>query len=191
MAVNYETHGKRFLDMALASVGLLVAVPIGLAVAGAIAVESGRPVLFIQERVGAGGAPFRLLKFRSMAVGAPNVESAEAGHLQVTKVGRIIRRLNLDELPQLLNVLKGDMSLVGPRPALPSQEDLLSARGSGGAERLKPGLTGLAQVHSYDGMTPEAKAAFDNRYAADVTLVGDLRVFARTVTYLFSPPPVY
>lgn len=191
MALTYRSHGKRVMDTALAGVGLVVAGPLCLGVAGAIAMETGRPVLFVQDRVGENGSIFRLYKFRSMAVGTPDVPSSDVGVLTVTKVGKVIRRLNLDELPQLVNIVRGAMSLVGPRPALPSQDDLLDSRRLGGADRVRPGLTGLAQVNSYDGMSVEHKAAFDNQYASEVTFVGDLRILAQTVGYLFNRPPVY
>jgi len=191
MALTYRRHGKRVMDVVLATAGLIVSAPLALAVAGAVALESGLPVLFVQDRVGQGGRVFRLMKFRSMALGTPDVPSSEVGVLEVTRVGAVIRRLNLDELPQLLNVLRGDMSLVGPRPALPSQKDLIALRRKGGAEEVKPGLTGLAQVNSFDGMSAETKARYDNEYAASVSLVGDLRIFPQTLRYLMSPPPVY
>ncbi|MDI9628064.1 MAG: sugar transferase [Acidobacteriota bacterium] len=191
MALTYRRHGKRVMDVVLATAGLIASAPLALAVAGAVALESGPPVLFVQDRVGQGGRVFRLMKFRSMALGTPDVPSSEVGVLEVTRVGTVIRRFNLDELPQLLNVLKGDMSLVGPRPALPSQEDLIALRRKGGAEEVKPGLTGLAQVNSFDGMSAETKARYDNEYAGSVSLVGDLRIFPQTLRYLMSPPPVY
>ena len=189
--MTYEKHGKRAMDITLSGLGLLVSAPVILALAGAVVIDSGRPILFVQKRIGQKGKVFRLLKFRSMAVDTPNVQSSEIGVSDVTRVGRVIRRLNLDELPQLINVVRGEMSLVGPRPALPCQEDLLELRRGGGAKRLKPGLTGLAQVNSYDGMSASAKAEYDNQYAKDVSLLKDLKIFRKTVTYLLSPPPVY
>ena len=191
MGMTYHQHGKRAMDIAITSAGLILAAPLCLVVAGAIGLETGRPILFIQSRVGQSGRIFKLMKFRSMAVGTPDLPSSEVGALTVTRVGRVIRRLNLDELPQLLNVLKGEMSLVGPRPALPLQEDLVQLRRVGGAEQVKPGLTGLAQVNSYDGMGVEEKAAYDNRYANEFTLRGDLLIFVQTLHYLLSPPPGY
>lgn len=191
LGLTYRKHGKRFVDVILGGAGLVASAPIALAVAGAVALESGRPVLFVQDRVGQGGRSFPLMKFRSMAVGTPDVPSSETGALTVTRVGKVIRRLNLDELPQFLNVVKGEMSFIGPRPALPSQKDLLELRRQGGADQVKPGLTGLAQVNSYDGMSVEAKASYDNEYANDLSFARDLRIFLLTFRYLMSPPPVY
>jgi O-antigen biosynthesis protein WbqP len=97
----------------------------------------------------------------------------------------------VDELPQLINILRGEMSLVGPRPPLPSQASLLALRAANGACAFRPGLTGLAQINSYDGMSETEKAAWDGRYAAGVCLSGDLAIVARTVGYLFRRPPTY
>jgi O-antigen biosynthesis protein WbqP len=179
----YRAHVKRWIDVVLALAGLLVAGPVMLIVAAAIRLEDGGPALFRQTRVGKDGAPFTLFKFRSMPVATPNVPSTQASQLTVTRVGRFIRRTNLDELPQLINVLRGDMSIVGPRPALAVQEDLLAERRRNGAAACRPGLTGLAQINSYDGMPVDEKALWDGRYAGQVTL--------RTFGYLSRRPPVY
>ena len=114
-----------------------------------------------------------------------------ADSLELTRIGRFIRRTNFDELPQLLNILKGDMSVVGPRPAIKSQSELIALRQANGALACRPGLTGLAQVSSYDGMTDVQKAVFDGEYARSVSLAVDLRIIVRTVTYLLKPPPRY
>ena len=103
----------------------------------------------------------------------------------------MIRRTNLDELPQLFNILKGDMSIVGPRPPIPSQQELTELRKANGAIACRPGLTGLAQVSSFDGMTVPQKAAFDGEYAKRISFVGDITIILRTFVYLLKPPPVY
>jgi len=162
-----------------------------LLVALAIWLEDNGPPLFTQVRVGRSGGNYRLFKLRSMSVNSGDLPSTQAHGLRTTKVGRIIRRTNIDELPQLFNILRGDMSVVGPRPALPSQVDLLEMRRQNGAYDCKPGLTGLAQVNSYDGMPEREKADWDGQYAADVSFFGDCRIILRTVFYLFRRPPVY
>lgn len=187
----YRGLGKRALDALLAGVALLILAPVMILVAGLIRLDDGGPALFRQERVGRGGSRFTLLKFRSMPVATADVPSAAAGGLRVTRVGRFLRRTNLDELPQLLNILAGEMSIVGPRPALPSQVALLATRAANGADRLRPGLTGLAQVSSYDQMPEAEKAAFDGQYASQISLLGDLGIILRTFHYLLSPPPTY
>ena len=187
----YARWGKRALDTALSAAALVAAAPVLALVAAVIRVVDGAPVVFRQRRAGRGGEPFTLFKFRSMAVGTRDLPSSQAGALAVTPIGRVIRRTNLDELPQLVNILRGDMSIVGPRPALPSQHDLLALRRANGAAAIRPGLTGLAQVNAYDGMTVEAKAGFDGDYARRLCLSLDLAIIARTIGYLARRPPVY
>jgi len=187
----YRRFGKRAVDVVGASAALVLLAPLLAATAVLIKLEDRGPVLFRQTRVGRGGDPFPFLKFRSMAIGTPNLASADARGLRVTRVGRWIRRTNIDELPQLVNVLRGEMSLVGPRPALPSQTALVELRSRGGALDCLPGLTGLAQVSAYDGMPETEKAAFDGEYARTVSLRRDAGIVLRTFRYLTQPPPVY
>ncbi len=187
----YRWVGKRLLDIVVATLAMLVLIPVLVLVALAIRLEDNGPALFQQRRSGRRGDPFTLFKFRSMPVGSAIVQSSHAARLKVTRVGRIIRRSNLDELPQLFNILRGEMSLVGPRPALPEQSELLALRGLSGASICRPGLTGLAQVQSYDGMPVTEKAAYDGEYAVRLSFWFDLTLIVRTVGYLFRRPPVY
>lgn len=183
--------GKRWLDVLLASGALIALSPLLLGCAVAVRLDSAGPALFRQSRVGAAGRRFSILKFRSMAAGTADVASAEAATLEITRVGRVLRRTNIDELPQLVNIVRGDMSVVGPRPALPAQAELLALREARGADRLRPGLTGLAQIRAYDGMPNERKAAFDAEYAERASLGLDLTIILRTVGYLRRRPPTY
>jgi len=187
----YPAWGKRLLDLTLASAALLVLAPLLLLVALAIWLEDRGPVLFRQQRSGRNGQPFTLLKFRSMPVGSANLPSHEAARLGVTRVGALIRRTNIDELPQLLNIVAGDMSLVGPRPALPSQTELLALRRENGSIACRPGLTGQAQINSYDGMPVTHKAEQDGEYARHVNFPHDCAIILRTFRYLARRPPVY
>lgn len=182
---------KRFMDIAFSAVALLLLSPLLLTVALAIYLEDGRPIIFRQLRSGANERQFKLLKFRSMPINTESVPSDKARSLAVTRIGKWIRRANLDELPQLINILKGNMSVVGPRPALASQTVLLKLRRENGAVSLKPGLTGLAQVNSYDGMPEEEKAGYDGVYVLEVSFVTDMVLILRTFRYLMRPPPVY
>ena len=191
LVTRYQRWGKRLLDMTLAAPAAVIASPVAIAIAVAIRIEDGPPVLFRQERVGRDGKAFKLLKFRSMPVNTPPVPSAEATALRTTRVGSLIRRLSLDELPQLMNVLRGEMSLVGPRPPLAAQFALVELRRNNNSLSLKPGLTGLAQVKSYDGMPEAEKASWDGMYAIRVSLTLDVRLLAETVTYLLKRPPQY
>lgn len=187
----YRAFFKRILDVGLSAGSLLLLSPVMALVALAVRLEDRGPALFRQDRVGRGGLRFRIFKFRSMAVGVGDLPSAAASILKVTRVGRFIRRTNLDELPQLFNILLGDMSLVGPRPALPSQEALTALRQANGALACRPGLTGLAQVSSYDGMPEEEKAGHDGSYAAEITFTRDFWIILRTFAYLAHRPPTY
>jgi O-antigen biosynthesis protein WbqP len=126
-----------------------------------------------------------------MPVGTKNLPSDQLGKVQLTWFSRFLRRSNLDELPQLFNILKGDMSIVGPRPSIATQTELIAMRHANGALQVRPGLTGLAQVSSYNGMPVPEKAALDGRYASCITLIGDLAIIARTFVYITKPPPVY
>jgi O-antigen biosynthesis protein WbqP len=187
----YARLFKPVFDRVGAAVALVALSPVLAAVAVAIRIEDGRPVLFRQERIGAYGTRFTVVKFRSMPTGTAALPSDQASNLSITAVGRLIRRTNLDELPQLWNIIRGNMSFVGPRPALPTQEELVRLRSASGASRCRPGLTGLAQISSYDGMPVSEKAALDQEYARRVTAGRDLGIVIRTFGYLVRRPPVY
>jgi O-antigen biosynthesis protein WbqP len=126
-----------------------------------------------------------------MRVNVGDVPSHQAGRLPVTPVGRVLRRTNLDELPQLVNILRGEMSIVGPRPALESQEELIALRRANGALECLPGLTGLAQIRAYDGMPVSEKARHDGEYAERLGFLLDCGIVLRTVGYVLRSPPVY
>lgn len=183
--------GKRLFDVVIAALLALLFLPLMVLTAGLVWAEDRRSPFFRQVRIGAGGQRFVLTKFRSMSVGAPNVASSDLTGSHVTRVGRVIRRLSLDELPQLFAILAGSMSLVGPRPALPSQADVLVARQAGRSCMAKPGLTGWAQVNSFAGMSATQKAQLDNFYASRISVVFDLKILLRTGGYLLRKPPVY
>jgi len=187
----YQRFGKRLFDIIVSGIALIVLAPLMAVVALAIWLEDGLPVLFRQERVGQHGDPFVVLKFRSMPVNTGDIPSAQASKIKVTRVGAIIRRLNIDELPQLFNIFNGDMSVVGPRPALAKQEALCTMREELGVTACKPGLTGLAQVNSYDDMPDTEKATWDAEYCNNISFFKDLWVILRTFAYLLKPPPVY
>lgn len=187
----YRKLVKRFLDIVLSFAALILTSPIMLIVAAAIYFDDRGGIIFRQKRIGKEGAIFEVLKFRSMPENIGDIESAKARELPVTRVGRYIRRTNLDELPQLLNVLRGDMSLVGPRPPIPSQSGLCRLRELNGSLACLPGLTGLAQINGYDGMPDEEKAQWDGKYAETLSLIADARIVLRTFGYLKRRPPVY
>lgn len=187
----YSGFLKRAFDITVAAGTLVLLFPLMLVLAVFIKLEDAGPVFFRQQRIGRNGREFEFLKFRSMPIDAENVPSAVASSIKVTRIGKFIRRTNIDELPQLFNVLRGEMSIVGPRPAIASQTALVSMRADNGAENCLPGLTGLAQVNAYDGMPEAEKAAFDGEYAAKVSFMKDLKIIGRTFRYLIRKPPVY
>jgi len=160
---------KRLLDVVLSLVALVLLSPLLAVVAAAIALHDGPPVLFRQQRVGRGGQPFGMYKFRSMVRDAAAVGPyfTVSGDPRITPIGRFIRRTSIDELPQLLNVIKGDMSLVGPRPDVPAQRELYTD--AQWAERcsVRPGITGLAQALIRSGGVEGERLALDLRYVAE------------------------
>ena len=187
----YASFGKRFFDILLACFSLILFGPLMLIIACLIWIGDRGPAIFKQKRVGQNGKEFVVMKFRSMPINTGDIPSADATKVKVTKVGKFIRRTNIDELPQLFNILLGDMSIVGFRPALARQEALFQMREANGAHRALPGLTGLAQINSYDGMPEEKKAEWDGKYAERITFGKDLSIIARTFLYLLKPPPAY
>lgn len=187
----YARYGKRVLDVIGATLLLIVLAPVFLTLAILIKLFDPGPVIFRQIRAGRGGLPFAFYKFRTMPPDTGDVPSDQLGTVRLSWIGRFLRRSNFDELPQLWNILRGDMSFIGPRPPLPAQAELLDLRAANGALTLRPGLTGLAQVNGYDGMPASEKAAFDGRYAASVSLATDLGVVVQTFSYLRRPPPKY
>ena len=181
--------GKRALDTVCAVIGLLLTAPLVVVLAVLIRLDSPGSALFRQVRVGYNGQLFTLLKFRSMRVDTPSLSTAElrvSGLEPYTRVGKWLRKTSLDELPQLWNVLIGEMSLIGPRPALPSQRELNATRQAAGIEALRPGITGWAQVNGRDSLTDEEKVAHDIEYLRRQSLLLDLHILARTVATLFT-----
>lgn len=173
---------KRAFDILVSLAGLMVLWPVLLALAIAVRLESPGPALHWSRRVGRLNAIFPMPKFRTMRTGAPDV----ATHLLpnpgawITPLGRFLRRTSLDELPQLWSVLRGDMSLVGPRPALFNQDDLVALRTASGAHALRPGLTGWAQVNGRDDLPVPEKARLDADYLATRSLPLDLKIIVMT-----------
>jgi lipopolysaccharide/colanic/teichoic acid biosynthesis glycosyltransferase len=170
---------KRLLDAIVAAAMLVVTVPITLVVAAVVAVSMGRPVLFRQVRPGLHGAPFKLVKFRTMLPVDAAKGRVEDGE-RLTRLGNVLRATSLDELPTLWNVLRGDMSLVGPRPLLVAYLDRYNPEQARRHE-VRPGVTGLAQVRGRNALTWEEKFTFDVWYVDHRSLRLDLRILAETV----------
>jgi O-antigen biosynthesis protein WbqP len=172
---------KRAFDFLVSALGLIVLMPVMLVIAFFVSRSSRGGVLFVQTRVGKSEKLFRCYKFRTMAYGAPIAGSHEVAESWITPTGRRLRSAKLDELPQLFNVLRGDMSLVGPRPCLPNQIEVIAARRARNVFCIRPGITGMAQLASIDMSTPERLAQADSRYIESRSFMGDLRIIAATV----------
>ncbi|MBR6039135.1 MAG: sugar transferase [Clostridia bacterium] len=181
----YQKYWKRILDVVLSGLAILVLSPLFAVIAIWIKLDSKGPVFFRQTRIGVRKTQFEILKFRTMRRDAPkNVPT----HLfsdsdqWITRAGRFLRKTSLDELPQILQIFTGKMSLVGPRPALWNQYDLIAARDRYGANDVLPGLTGWAQVNGRDALSIAEKAKRDGEYAAHVTFGMDLRCLWKTIS---------
>ncbi|MBP3522455.1 MAG: sugar transferase [Clostridia bacterium] len=180
----YQRYGKRMLDIICSLCGVVLFSPVFLILAVWIKLDSPGPVFFKQKRVGKHKTYFNILKFRTMRTDAPHdmpthlLENPEAF---ITRSGAFLRRTSLDELPQIINILMGDMSVVGPRPALWNQDDLLAERDRYGANDVTPGLTGWAQVNGRDELEIEEKARLDGEYVCHLTLKMDATCVLMTV----------
>jgi putative colanic acid biosysnthesis UDP-glucose lipid carrier transferase len=189
---------KRAFDLCLAATGLVLISPLLLAIALAVALSSPGPIFFLQDRYGLDGRRFRILKFRTMRVmeagDQPNLRQASRDDPRITPVGRVLRRWSLDELPQLLNVLRGEMSLVGPRPHAVQHNEQYRKLIPGYMQRhaFKPGITGLAQVEGWRGETVNlelmaARVEADLRYQREWSIILDTKILLKTLLRLRSP----
>jgi O-antigen biosynthesis protein WbqP len=168
---------------------LIILSPIFLVVALAIFIEDGSPIFFKQKRVGINYTFFNIYKFRSMKKNTPNVAThlLENPSSYLLRIGGVLRKLSLDELPNLINIIKGEMVFVGPRPALYNQDDLMALRVAAGVDKLKPGITGWAQINGRDEISIEAKVALEKEYLERKSVWFDLVIVVRTFTnVLFS-----
>ena len=180
----YQKFGKRFLDIVLSACGIIVLAPVFLLIAIAIRVDDPGPVFFRQKRVGIHKTHFQIMKFRTMKMDAPSdvpthlLENPEAC---ITRVGRVLRKTSLDELPQIFQIFTGDMSIIGPRPALWNQFDLIEERDKYGANDIRPGLTGWAQINGRDELPIDVKAQLDGEYVQKMSFLFDCKCFFGTI----------
>ncbi|MDN7241577.1 sugar transferase [Planococcus sp. N028] len=174
---------KRIFDLCISLVALTLLIPLFIAIALIIKLDSQGPVLFRQKRIGKGGKIFEIYKFRTMHIYTPDISTEKLSNLKayVTRSGKWLRKTSLDELPQLMNILCGEMSFVGPRPALYNQHELIRMREEMGVNALVPGLTGFAQVKGRDFISDFEKVAFDAYYARNRDFQFDLKVLFWTV----------
>ncbi|MBM7709059.1 O-antigen biosynthesis protein WbqP [Enterococcus lemanii] len=180
---------KRFLDIILSFVGLVILSPIFLILILAIKIDSPGPILFKQKRVGIHKSYFNILKFRTMRIDTPKdtpTHLLENPDQWITKVGKFLRKTSLDELPQIVNILKGEMSIIGPRPALWNQYDLIEKRDKYNANDIRPGLTGWAQINGRDELEIPIKAKLDGDYTEKMSLGMDIKCFVGTIVSVFK-----
>ena len=174
---------KRTMDIVSSLVGLILLSPIFLLVAILIKLDSKGPIIFKQIRIGKNSKPFYIYKFRSMKIDAPNLSTEEFINASdfTTKVGKFIRKTSIDELPQLVNILKGDMSIVGPRPVIEREVRLLEIRKECNVDSILPGITGLAQINGRDNIDDYEKVKYDFEYLSKRNLVLDIKIIINTV----------
>ena len=180
----YQKFGKRLLDILLSGVGILVLSPVYLLLALAIKIDDPGPVFFRQKRVGIHKTHFQILKFRTMKMETPGetpTHLLENPEQYITRVGRVLRKFSLDELPQIFQIFTGKMSVIGPRPALWNQDDLIAQRDKYGANDVRPGLTGWAQINGRDELPIDVKAAFDGEYVRKMSFLFDCKCFFGTI----------
>ena len=182
-AMKYQAF-KRFLDFVLSLLAFCVLSPLLAAVSLAVKLDSKGPVVFRQKRIGKDKTHFEMLKFRTMRTDTPKdmpTHLLKNPDAFITKVGSFLRKTSLDELLQLINIIKGEMSIVGPRPALWNQFDLIAERNKYGANAVRPGLTGWAQVNGRDELEIPEKARLDGEYVKNMSLLLDIRCILKTV----------
>ena len=180
----YKRFGKRALDLLLSGLGLVLLSPLFLIISIAIKAEDPGPVFFRQKRVGIHKSHFNIVKFRSMRQDTPHdmpTHLLNDPQRWITKTGRFLRKTSLDELPQIAQIFTGKMSIIGPRPALWNQYDLIAERDKYGANDITPGLTGWAQVNGRDELEIEEKARLDGEYAQNISFGMDMKIFWMTV----------
>lgn len=175
---------KRLIDIVLSLFGLIVLLPVFIILVIAIKVDSKGPVLFKQKRVGLNKKHFNILKFRTMRIDTPRdtpTHLLENPEQYITRVGKFLRKTSLDELPQIWNILMGEMSIIGPRPALWNQYDLIHERDKYGANNIRPGLTGWAQINGRDELPIKIKAKLDGEYVEKLSFWMDVKCFFGTI----------
>lgn len=183
----YKRAIKREFDLFFSAIAIIILFIPFLIVATLIKCDSKGPVFFKQQRMGKNSVPFKIYKFRSMYQEAPHDRATaelENADNQITRVGRILRKTSIDELPQFINVFRGEMSIIGPRPVILAEKELIEMRRSNGADKVLPGLTGLAQVHGRDHVPNLQKANYDGMYAAALSFRTDVKICFRTIWYV-------
>ena len=180
----YRKYGKRLLDIILSGCGIVILSPVYLLVALAIVLDDPGPVFFRQKRVGIHKTHFQILKFRTMRMCTPHdvpTHLLDDPAQYITRVGRFLRKTSLDELPQIFQIFTGKMAVIGPRPALWNQFDMIAERDKYGANDVRPGLTGWAQINGRDELPIDVKARFDGEYVQNLSFAFDCKCFFGTI----------
>ena len=179
---------KRLLDILVSLIGIVLLLPVYIITALAIKMDSSGPIIFKQERVGKDSKKFYIYKFRSMRVDTPNLSTKEFKNAKdfTTRVGKVIRKTSIDELPQLFNILKGDMSIVGPRPVIEKENILIDLRREYKVDKLLPGVTGWAQVNGRDYIDCETKFRYDYEYMIHRNIFMDIKIICLTILKVFK-----
>lgn len=182
--LGFYSYVKRFLDFLLALISLPFFIPILLVISLLIKINSPGTALFKQTRIGQNGKLFKIYKFRTMTNNAPPemaTKEFEDASQYITRIGKFLRRTSFDELPQIFNILRGDMSFIGPRPLILSEKEIHSLRLAKGIYTLKPGITGLAQINGRDLVGPKEKVQLDEEYLHSFSFVTDTKIYVKTI----------
>ncbi|WP_172397768.1 sugar transferase [Weissella confusa] len=184
----YKNYVKRLLDIVFSTFGLVITLIPMLVIGIVIKMTSEGTVFFRQQRFGKNSEPFTMFKFRTMATGSPIVANQDFGDMSeyVTSVGAFLRKTSLDELPQLWNVLRGEMSFVGPRPLADTDMEVIELRRANGGDCVRPGITGLAQVNGRNKLTNAVKAEFDSKYAMNLNFILEFKIVLMTLLAVVS-----
>ena len=180
----YQKFFKRLIDIILSGLGILVLLPVYLVIAVAVKLDDPGPVFFRQKRVGIHKTHFNILKFRTMKMNTPRdmpTHLLENPEQYITRIGKVLRKTSLDELPQIFQIFTGKMSIIGPRPALWNQDDLIAERDKYGANDVRPGLTGWAQINGRDELPIDVKARLDGEYMKKISFLFDCKCFFGTI----------
>ncbi len=180
----YKRYIKRWIDFVMSLIGLIILSPIFLILCLWIKLDSKGPIFFKQKRIGIHKTNFNILKFRTMYIDTPKdmpTHMLKNPEMYITRAGKFLRKTSLDELPQIINILKGEMSIIGPRPALWNQDDLIAERDKYGANDVKPGLTGWAQINGRDELEIDVKAKLDGEYVKKQSFMFDVKCFFGTI----------
>ena len=185
---NFALFIKRCLDILFALILLILFIPFWIIIPILIKIDSPGRVIYTQKRIGINSGFFTIYKYRTMKEGTPDIPTDKVADPQklVTKFGWFLRKTSIDEIPQLINILKGQMSFIGPRPALYNQPELISLRKEKGVDKMRPGITGFAQVSGRDDLPIPVKVEYDKKYVDNFSLLNDFKIFIITVKAVFT-----